>query len=242
MEFLDQYPAWVTALLFSTFAGATIPLGAYLAKVEHISPKWLEKEFRHFVIAFGGGALFAAVSLVLVPEGTKGLDVFWAIGLFLAGGFFFYFLDRLIQTHGGSYSQLIAMVSDFMPEAMALGAMLNDQNDAALLLTLLIALQNLPEGFNAYREILYRGAHKSKRILFWFCALVVVGPISALLGAEFLSGKAVFIDAVMMFASGGILYLVFQDIAPQAHLKKSWMPPLGAVCGYALGLLGHMVL
>ncbi|GGF72742.1 hypothetical protein GCM10011332_28370 [Terasakiella brassicae] len=88
MAFLDQYPAWVTALLFSTFAGVTIPLGAYLAKVEHISPNWLEKEFRHFVIAFGGGALFAAVSLVLVPEGTKGLDVFWAIGLFLAGGLY----------------------------------------------------------------------------------------------------------------------------------------------------------
>jgi len=242
MNVLDAYPAWVTALLFSTCAGITIPLGAYLAKVENFHPDWLEQEFRHFVIAFGGGALFAAVSLVLIPQGTKELNAFWVISLFLGGGFFFYILDRIIQTHGGHYSQLIAMVSDFIPEAMALGAMLNDQNGAALLLTLLIALQNLPEGFNAYREILGRGRHKSRRILIWFCALVVVGPLSAYLGAVFLAGNTPFISGVMVFASGGILYLVFQDIAPQAHLKKSWLPPLGAVCGYGLGLLGHMVL
>jgi len=44
----------------------------------------------------------------------------------------------------------------------------------------------------------------------------------------------------MMFAAGGVLYLVFQDIAPQARLARHWAPPLGAVFGFALGLSGHM--
>ena len=39
-------------------------------------------------------------------------------------------------------------------------------------------------------------------------------------------------------AAGGILYLIFQDLAPQAQLKNHWFPPLGAVSGFALGLLG----
>jgi len=57
--------------VFLTFiiAGAAIPTGGFLAKVEMIRPPWLEAEFRHSVLAFGGGALIAAVALVLVPEG-----------------------------------------------------------------------------------------------------------------------------------------------------------------------------
>jgi ZIP family zinc transporter len=35
--------------------GATIPLGGITAHVERIQPMWLETEFRHSVIAFGGG-------------------------------------------------------------------------------------------------------------------------------------------------------------------------------------------
>ncbi|MEZ6108446.1 MAG: hypothetical protein R3B96_20695 [Pirellulaceae bacterium] len=48
--------------------------------------------------------------------------------------------------------------------------------------------------------------------------------------------------AVMLFAAGGILYLVFQDIAPQARLKRHWSPPLGAVAGFLLGVIGQMLL
>jgi len=35
--------------------------------------------------------------------------------------------------------------------------------------------------------------------------------------------------------------LLFQDIAPQARLARHWGPPLGAVFGFALGLLGTML-
>ena len=43
----------------------------------------------------------------------------------------------------------------------------------------------------------------------------------------------------MLFSSGGILYIVFQDIAPQVKLKKAWGPPLGAIFGFLIGLIGH---
>ena len=46
----------------------------------------------------------------------------------------------------------------------------------------------------------------------------------------------------MLFASGGILYLIFEDIAPQARLERRWSPPLGAVAGFVLGLVGHLLL
>lgn len=42
----------------------------------------------------------------------------------------------------------------------------------------------------------------------------------------------------MLFAAGGILYLTFQDIAPQVPLARHRGPPLGAMAGFALGLAG----
>ena len=52
---------------------------------------------------------------------------------------------------------------------------------------------------------------------------------------------ALTIGGIMLFASGGILYLIFQDIAPQVPLKRSWAPSQGAVAGFALGLVGHLL-
>jgi ZIP family zinc transporter len=46
----------------------------------------------------------------------------------------------------------------------------------------------------------------------------------------------------MLAAAGGILYLTFQDIAPQAKLDCDWGPPLGAVLGFLVGMVGHQLL
>ncbi|MDX1574089.1 MAG: divalent cation transporter, partial [Methylophaga sp.] len=72
--------------------------------------------------------------------------------------------------------------------------------------------------------------------------LVVLGPVAGLTGYFFLSDEPVILGAIMLFASGGILYLVFQDIAPQSKLNKHWAPPLGAVFGFCLALLSNLLL
>ena len=145
------------ALLFSALAGATIPLGAGFGVIERLRPRWLDQELRHSVIAFGGGVLLAAVAFVLAPEGANRLPAGAAAVSLLAGGFAFFLLDRMIERRGGSFSQLIAMVADFLPEAMALGAIFATAEGPGPLLALLIARQNFPEGFNAYRELRDQG-------------------------------------------------------------------------------------
>lgn len=219
-----------------------IPLGGIIARFEHIRPQWLEEEFRHSVIAFGGGILLAAVSLVLVPRGISYLAPGWSITAFVAGGLAFFWLDRLIEQRGGSAAQLVAMVADFIPEAIAMGAMFASGDPAGPLLALLIGLQNLPEGFNAYRELRAQGGFPRQRILPSFAALVFLGPLAAWLGHVYLVNSPEHVGAVMLFAAGGILYLVFQDIAPQAHLERRWAPSLGAVGGFTFGLSGHLLL
>ncbi|MCC2114033.1 MAG: hypothetical protein KDJ16_18515, partial [Hyphomicrobiales bacterium] len=81
------------AISYGLFAGLMIPLGGLLAKIEHLRPRWLETEFRHGVMAFGGGVLIAAVSLVLVPEGMKHLPPVAALIAFAGGGAGFAFLE-----------------------------------------------------------------------------------------------------------------------------------------------------
>ncbi|MGB6346613.1 MAG: hypothetical protein WBF40_04560 [Methyloceanibacter sp.] len=231
-----------TSLLLATLAGATIPLGAIIAQFERIHPRWLEAEFRHSVIAFGGGVLLAAVSLVLVPDGIRALTWPWICLAFGGGGFVFFLLDRAIAKRGGAAAQLLAMLLDFVPEAMAVGAALASGMETGLLLAVLIALQNLPEGFNAYREIMARGLHSRGIVFALFGACVLLGPIAAYVGHAFLASAPTLLGGVMLFAAGGIIYLTFEDIAPQAVLRQHWAPPLAAVAGFLLGILSRVAL
>jgi ZIP family zinc transporter len=230
------------ALLYAALAGATIPLGGLIAQIERIRPDWLEAEFRHGVIAFGGGVLIAAIALVLVPEGRERLNVFWMLVSFAAGGVTFFFLDRMIERKGGSGAQLMAMIMDFVPESLALGAMLATSKSTALLLAMLMAAQNLPEGFNAYREMMATLRRPPAVLIGLFALLVLLGPLAAAFSLLYLREHQAVLGGITLFASGGILYLTFQDIAPQTRLERHWGPPLGAVCGFMLGLEGHAVL
>ncbi|TVM18384.1 divalent cation transporter [Oceanidesulfovibrio indonesiensis] len=230
---------WVIVL--TTLAGAAMPLGAFAGKIEHFQPRWLEEEFRHGVIAFGGGILLAAVCFALVPEGLVRIANWAALAWFFAGGVSFMLLDVVLAKFDTPASQLTAMLADFAPEAIALGAALAIGDSLGPLLAMLIALQNLPEGFNAYRELLAAGKLGSNRIVLFMTLLVPVGPLCGVLGYMFLYDQPAIVGALMLFAGGGILYLIFEDIAPQAVLKQKWLPPLGAVVGFSFGMGCHML-
>jgi hypothetical protein len=60
---------------------------------------------------------------------------------------------RTSGKRGGSKAQFMAMLMDFVPEAIALGALFGHNHRAGILLALFIGAQNLPEGFNSYHEI-----------------------------------------------------------------------------------------
>lgn len=229
-------------LCLSLLAGAAMPAGALLAKFDLVHPALLGPSWRHFIVAFGGGALMSAVSLVLVPEGIKTLPALTAALCFAVGGVCFYFLDAYLNKLNSSVGQLVAMLSDFIPEAIALGAAFAVGGGTGLLLALLMVLQNLPEGFNAYEELMNSAQLRSHHIILAFSGLALVGPASAAIGFYFLAQHEQLMGALMLFASAGILYLVFQDIAPSAKINNQGMPAIGAVVGFLLGLIGYMLI
>lgn len=230
----------VTVVLLTVLSGICIPLGGLLARLEHIRPRWMERELRHFVIALGGGILLGAVTQVLLPEGQANLNAnMLGVMVFILGGVAFFALERSLGLRRRESPQLLGMMLDYVPEAIALGGMVALASPMAPLLALLIGLQNLPEGFNAYREINKQNGNKPNRTLIFMFCLVPIGPIAGLAGMLLLSPQV--LGAIMLFASGGILYLIFQDIAPQSRLAHHWAPPLGAIFGFTIALVSKQL-
>lgn len=225
------------ALIYGAAAGLMIPLGGLLASMERIQPRWLEEEFRHSMIAFGGGILVAAVAFVLVPEGLQLLMLLPGLAAFIGGGILFALFERLQKRRAGSNAQFHAMLTDFVPEAVSLGALIASRSADAALLAFFIGAQNLPEAFNAYREIVSHGRRRKFRVILSFFLLAGLGPLAAAIGYLFLGNLPTVIGGLMMAAAGGILFLMFQNIAVKAHLKYSQAPSLAALAGFAIGMV-----
>ncbi|KZY35807.1 hypothetical protein A3731_14660 [Roseovarius sp. HI0049] len=234
-------PDVLLAIVYGLFAGLMIPAGGYLASIERIQPNWLEEEVRHSVVAFGGGILVSAVAFVLVPEALEFLPLWAALLSFFAGGAIFALLEYLQQQKASGNAQFIVMLTDFVPEAAALGAMIAAGTAEAALLAFLIGAQNLPEAFNSWRE-LQAGNHPGRRIMRIFLTLSLLGPAAVLLGYFFLADQPLLTGTIMMTAAGGILFLTFQDIAVKAHLEHRQAPSLAALLGFSLGMAGHAII
>ena len=89
---------------------------------------------------------------------------------------------------------------------------------------------------------LSRSASSARRCLLIFAPLSFIGVFAALSGNYLLNDKPIMIASLMLFSAGGILYLVFQDIAPMSKIKGSWIPALGATFGFFVGMVGEKIL
>jgi ZIP family zinc transporter len=45
-----------------------------------------------------------------------------------------------------------------------------------------------------------------------------------------------------VLSGGGIVFLMFQDIAPLSKIRNSWIPAVGASIGFLVGVIGEKLL
>ncbi len=228
-------------IVVTWLAGFAAFAGGVLAVLEGTPTTEGKREFTHGVVAFGGGILVAAVVFALLPQGIAVLSTASLGVAFCAGGVLFCVLDAYLGRRGGTKAQFMAMLMDFLPEALALGAVFGSDRHLGILLAAFIGAQNLPEGFNSFREIAAVGA-RPRAALAALLAASLLGPLAACTGYFLLQDQAKLTAGIMAFAGGGIMYLVFQDIAPQSKMRRHWIPALGAVLGFAVGLLGKKLI
>jgi len=229
-------------ILWTALAGGCIFVGGVAARFERIRPEWLENELRHSIIAFGGGVLISAVALVLIPEGSRHIPSPLIGSVVLVfGGLTFFFIERFLGLRRRESPQFAAMLLDYIPDSLALGGMFAIGAASAPTLAFLIGLQNLPEGFNAYRELNAQPKSTPVRTLILMLALMPLGPLVGTIGWVYGAAYPAILGGIMLFSAGGILYLIFQDVAPQSRLEQHWGPALGAVLGFGVGMLGQML-
>jgi ZIP family zinc transporter len=121
-----------------------------------------------------------------------------------------------------------------------MGAVFAVNTSMATLLAIIIGLQNLPEAFNAFRDLVLSGM-TIKKTLMTFFVLSFLGIPTALFGHYVLSNSATITAQLMTFASGGILYLLIQDIIPASKLKSNYITALGATVGFLVGIVGSKI-
>lgn len=229
--------------IFSGIAGATVFIGGLLA---NFYTRTAQKGSKHLHIihgmeSFGAGILLSALALVLVPYGLETLEVGPMSISFSIGVLVFFFISRYLSLKGGRMGTLLAMMLDFVPESIALGAMFVVHHETAILLSIFIGLQNLPEAFNAFSDLKISG-YSPRHILIIFFFLSFFGIIGAVLGQTFLSQSEDITAHLMVFASGGILYLLFEDIIPESKLNHSFTTPIWATLGFLIGIIGEKVI
>lgn len=230
-------------IIYSGFAGITVLIGGLLANRYFLrdTTGFRQQQFIHGMVSFGGGIILSALALVLIPQGLEELKVIPMAISFLTGAICFLLIDRFLNKKGGKTATLLAMLMDFIPESIALGAMFVADHQKAILLSLFIGLQNLPEAFSAYYD-LHNSGFKSRTILITFFFLSFFGIAGALTGSCLLSHHSRITAHLMVFAGGGILYLLFQDIIPESKMNHSYITSLGATLGFLIGIIGEKVI
>lgn len=229
-------------ILYSGIAGITVLLGGLLANYfnHHIKDTPVKYEITHTVMSFGAGIILSAVALVLIPKGLEELELLPMVLSFAAGTCIFMLLDQYLAKKGGQTATLLAMMMDFIPESIALGAVFATEPATGMLLAVIIGLQNLPEAFNSFRDLVQSGFTVKKTLIIFF-GLSFFGVFGALIGHFLLSDYPVLNAHLMTFASGGILYLLVQDIIPESKLKNNYLTPLGASLGFLIGIIGEKI-
>lgn len=230
-------------VLFSLLAGSTVFIGGVISYYfeNRVHDKFLKELVLHYLIAFATGIMLSAISFVLIPKGMIDMPILSSVLLFLMGGIAFYFLDIYIQKNRQNIPQVLAMLLDFIPESIALGAVFVYDYKTGILLSIFIALQNLPESFNSYIELkrLKHSSYKALRILF---LLSFIGALFSILGYFFLSNDTKITSSLMLFSAGGIMYIIFQDIAPLLQFKKRKTIAFGVNLGFIIGMLGEALI
>ncbi|HUR25661.1 MAG TPA: divalent cation transporter [Candidatus Thermoplasmatota archaeon] len=221
-------------------AALALPAGGLAAWRIRATPGAAAQSGLRTVVAVGGGLLFAAVALVLVPEGLAALPLAPALACLLGGAGLMLLLDRALAHRGDSASQVTASALDSVPESLGLGAAFAAGGHVGPVLVVLVALQNLPEGFNGFRELRSSGVGRGKALAV-LASASLLDPFAAAAGYLWLGAYPALVAGLFLAAAGGILYLLVQDIAPLAHKDGHWAPALGAVAGFALGIAAQAV-
>ena len=247
----------IIPLLLIPFAGTVIGAATALFVGERSADK-----VRNILLGFASGVMVAAsVWSLLIPAMNESSDMgnfAWVpatVG-FLLGVLFMLLLDTFTphlhldsdkpegpQSKLGRSSMLVLAVTlHNIPEGMAVGVVaagvvtgeIGMSFAGALALAIGLAIQNIPEG--AIISLPLRSAGNSRKRAFAYGTLSgIVEPIAAILTIVFIEHLIGIFPYMLAFAAGAMIYVVVEELIPQAHNgTHSNTPTIAFAIGFAL--------
>ena len=218
-------------------------------------------------LGFAAGVMIAAsVWSLLLPamemaENSGGSVVLPVGGGFLLGGVFLMVLDRLMpHLHIGSDEPeglpahwkrttmiVLAVTLHNIPEGMAVGlsfsvAAQNGARPAAVALAIGMGLQNFPEGAAISLPLKSQGTGNGKAFV---CGALsgVVEPVFGLLTVLAAGSIGGVMPWILSFAAGAMIYVVVEELIPEAHLgEHSHVGTASVMAGFLVMMLLDVML
>src|ERR671919_2110959 len=218
-------------IAITAFAGGTSFLGVYIAKRTRFTDQQVLT-----LTAFGAGILIAAAVFEMVIEAEKNIGITLTLIAFLAGAILFTIADMIAEKKGGGAGILLGIGLDIIPESLAIGAAI--ASGPYLALSLLIGIQNVPEGIASYREMMTGKTAFSdnpKKVFAATGIISIIPVILGLVGLFYLTEMKEVIAYILAISAGGIFYMLHYDMIPKAHKERKWLPTFGAVLGFIIG-------
>ena len=199
------------------------------------------KEPRPF-LAFAGGMMIAVVFFDMLIESTEVGNVWTMCIGAVAGGIFFALAAPLVSheetpsLHSMGILVLMGIALHNLPEGLAIGSSLVENERIALSLSLLMLIHNVPEGVAVCLPLRLSGM-KVTRIL-WL-AFLTGAPTAAgaLLGTAVGSISPEMISLCIAFAGGAMLFISLKELIPAAGEKKALYALLGLCFGFFMTML-----
>ena len=242
-------------ILYSIF-GILIPfLGTSLGSSFVLFMKEsINKYFQKLLIGFAAGVMVAASVWSLIMPSVEMAEnqqiISWipaSIGFIL--GIIFLLIINIIsnkyenKTNGKKINMLIFSVTlHNIPEGMAVGVcfagfLANNSGItllASMLLSIGIAIQNIPEGAIISMPLKLQGFSKSKSFLYGVLS-GVVEPIAAFITILLINIVVPLLPYLLSFAAGSMIYVVFEELIPEMHEgNKSYLGIIGVTFGFII--------
>jgi zinc transporter, ZIP family len=239
-------PYWLIVTLIGLSAGVfgTMSGGLAVLVVRKVRDKLLS-----ILLGISAGIMASISFLDLIPEAIEGGTIFTAmIGILLGIGIIG-LLDIKFPHHHLSLTKdggakncpylktgillSIGIALHNLPEGVAIGAGFMVSYQTGLLLSIMIAIHNFPEGMAVGAAMCVGGVKAKKVILITALAGVPMG-LGALLGVA-LGGVSKWALSISLgFAAGAMLYIIFDELIPDAHRKATGH---SAIIGILAGIL-----
>ena len=267
LEWLSSFSPVVQALFATLFTWGVTALGASLV----FFFKTINEKVQKGMLGFAAGVMIAAsfwsllTPAIAMAEALGQLAWLTAAVGFLAGGAFLWLVDETLpHLHMGlerekaegiktgwrrSILLVLAITIHNIPEGLAVGVafgaggldLSSTSLVAAVALALGIGIQNFPEGAAVAIPLRREGYSRMKAFLYGQ-ASGIVEPISGVLGAYAVGSMQPILPFALAFAAGAMIYVVVEELIPEAQNKLGGNSTNVATVGCMFGFTVMMIL